>query len=134
MQGGTAPSDLERELKNSERDAFAGLWIWHKPDYGITVAAARDFDDVKEKARSHVEGTQWEGTVRTKAVEATLVELLGARAEAERMLDRLGTRYDSGDTRTGTARRSTSKTRNSSRASCARQVWSCPSTSSCWKV
>jgi hypothetical protein len=125
MQGGTAPSDLERELKNSERDAFAGLWIRHKPDYGVTVAA-RDFDDVKEKARSHVEGTQWEGTVRTKAVEATLVELHAARAEAERMLDRLGTRYDSGydsgDTRTGTARRSTSKTRNSSRASCARQV------------
>jgi hypothetical protein len=97
MQDGASPSDLERELKNSERDAFAGLWIRHKPDYGITVAAARDFEAVKEKARSHVEGTQWEGTVKIKAVEATLVELNAARAEAERMLDRLGIRYNSGD-------------------------------------
>ncbi len=97
MQGGATPSELERELRNSERDAFAGLWIRHKPDYGITVAATRDFEAVKEKAKAQLEGTQWEGTVRIKPVEATLVELNAARAEAERMLDGLGIRYSSGD-------------------------------------
>ncbi len=97
MQGGTAPSHLERELESSERDAFAGLWIRHRPDYGITVAAARDFEAVEEKARAHVEGTRWEGTVKIKRVEAALAELRAARAEAERMLDRLGIQYSSGD-------------------------------------
>ena len=97
MQGGTAPADVERELKRSERDAYAGLWIRHRPDYGITVAAARDFEAVEEKARSQVEGTRWEGTIKIKPVEATEVELRAARAEAERMLDRLGIPYSSGD-------------------------------------
>jgi hypothetical protein len=92
MQGGTSPSDLERE-----RDTFAGLWIRHKPDYGITVATAGDPEAMMEKVKPYVEGTQWEGTVRIKRVEATLVELHAARAEAERMLDRLGIRYSSGD-------------------------------------
>jgi hypothetical protein len=97
MQGGTAPSDVERELKRSERDAYAGLWIRHKPDYGITVAAARDFEAVEEKARSQVEGTQWEGTIRIKPVEASLVELRAARAEADKIFERLGITASSGE-------------------------------------
>jgi hypothetical protein len=97
MQDDTLPSDLERELMRNEQDTFAGLWLRHKPDYGITVATAGDPEAMMEKVEPYVEGTQWEGTVRIKRVEATLVELNAARAEAERMLDRLGIQYISGD-------------------------------------
>jgi hypothetical protein len=97
MQGGRAPSEVERELKRSERDAYAGLWIRHRPDYGITVAAARDFEAVEEKARSQVEGTKWEGTIRIRPVEASLVELNTARAEADRIFEQLGISASSGE-------------------------------------
>jgi len=97
LQGGASPSRLERELRQSERDTFAGLWIRHKPDYGITVATAGDPEAMMEKVKPYVEGTQWEGTVMIKRVEATEAELDAARAEAERMLDRLRIRYSSGD-------------------------------------
>ena len=96
MQDDPLPTNLERMLKKEEPDSYAGLWLRHEPDYGITVALAGDSEDVAEKVRRFVEGTQWEGTVNIKRVEASLSELNAARAEAEEMMDRLGVRYDSG--------------------------------------
>ena len=97
MQGNTLPSDLERALRRNEPDAFAGLWMRHRPDYGITVATAGDPEAMMAKVRPYVEGTQWEGTVRIKRVEATLAELRAARAEADRIFERLGIRASSGE-------------------------------------
>jgi hypothetical protein len=97
MQDDPLPTDLEHMLKKEEPASYAGLWIRHKPDYGITVALAGDSEVAAEKVRRFVEDTQWEGTVNIKHVEASLVELNAARAEAEGMLDRLGIAYDSGD-------------------------------------
>ena len=97
MQDDALRTALEHELKETEKDAFAGLWLRHKPDFGITVATAGDPEDMMVKIEPIVAGTQWEGTVNVKSVEATEAELRAARAEAERMLDRLGITYDSGD-------------------------------------
>lgn len=97
MQDDTLPSDLERELKKSEGDTFAGLWVRHKPDYGLTVATAGDPEAMMRKIEPFVAGTQWEGTVNVKQVAATEAQLNAARAEAEGMLDKLGIRYSSGD-------------------------------------
>ncbi|MEJ7843275.1 MAG: hypothetical protein WKF95_16035 [Rubrobacter sp.] len=90
MQDDTLPSDLERELKKSEGDTFAGLWLRHKPDYGLTVATAGDPEAMMQKIEPFVAGTQWEGTVNVKQVEATEAQLNAARAEADRIIDRLG--------------------------------------------
>lgn len=89
MQDDPLPSRLERELKKTERDAFAGLWLRHKPDYGITAATAGEPEAMMEKVEPYVEGTQWEGTVNIKRVEATEAELNAARAEVQRIIDRL---------------------------------------------
>lgn len=97
MQDDPLPTNLERKLKKEEPDSYAGLWLRHEPDYGITVALAGDSEAAADKVRRFVEGTQWEGTVNIKRVEASLIELNAARAEAEGMMDRLGVRYDSGD-------------------------------------
>lgn len=97
MQDDALRTALERELKETKKDAFAGLWLRHKPDFGITVATAGDPEDMMDKIEAFVAGTQWEGTVNVKSVEATEAELRAARAEAEHMLDRLGITYDSGD-------------------------------------
>jgi hypothetical protein len=97
MQDDTLPTDLERELKETESDAFAGLWLRHKPDYGITVATAGDPEAMMDKIEPIVAGTQWEGTIRIKRVEATEAELKAARAEAERIFNRLDIPHDSGD-------------------------------------
>ena len=97
MQDDPLPTNLERELRQEEPDSYAGLWLRHEPDYGITVALAGDSEAPAEKVRHFVEGTQWEGTVNIKRVEASLTELRAARAEAEGMMDRLRVRYDSGD-------------------------------------
>ena len=90
MQDDTLRSDLEREIKQREPDAFADLWLRHKPDYGVTVAFAGDPERAVEIATPLVEGTQWEGTVNVKRVEASMKELNAARAEAEKIIDRLG--------------------------------------------
>jgi hypothetical protein len=90
MQDDSLPSDLEREIKQREPDAFAGLWLRHKPDYGVTVAFAGDPERAVEIATPLVEGTQWEGTVNVKRVEASMKELNAARAEAQNIVDRLG--------------------------------------------
>ncbi len=90
MQDDTLPSDLERELKESEGDAFAGLWLRHKPDYGLTVATAGDPGAMMQKIEPFVAGTQWEGKVNVEQVEASEAQLNAARAEAERIIDRLG--------------------------------------------
>ena len=90
MQDDTLPSDLEREIKQREPDAFADLWLRHKPDYGVTVAFAGDPERAVEIATPLVEGTHWEGTVNVKRVEASMRELNAARAEAEKIIDRLG--------------------------------------------
>ena len=97
MQDDTLPSTLERELKKSEGDTFAGLWLRHKPDYGLNVATAGDPEAMMQKIEPFVAGTQWEGTVNVRQVEATEAQLNAARAEAEGMLDKLGIRYSSGD-------------------------------------
>ena len=97
MQDDTLPTDLERELKASEKDAFAGLWLRHKPTYGITVATAGDPEAMRRKIEPFVAGTRWEGTVKIKHVGATEAELNAARARAEGMMDRLGIAYESGD-------------------------------------
>ena len=97
MQDDTLPSDLEREIKQREPDAFAGLWLRHKPDYGITVAFAGDPEKAVEIATPLVEGTQWEGTVNVKRVEASMKELNAARAETEKIFDRLKMAHDSGE-------------------------------------
>lgn len=97
MQGGPLVSDLEHKLRRTERDAYAGLWLRHKPDYGITVALAGDSGAAAERVRRFVEGTQSEGAVDIKRVEASMVELNAARARAEEMFDRLGITYSSGD-------------------------------------
>lgn len=96
MQDDPLPTDLERKLKKEEPHSYAGLWLRHKPDYGITVALTGDSEAAAEKVRRFVEGTQWEGTVNIKHVEASLVELNAARAEAEGTFDRLGIGYASG--------------------------------------
>jgi hypothetical protein len=87
---------LERDLRRDERDTFAGLWLRHQPDFGFTVAFTGDRRAARDKVRPYVEGTQWEATVKIKRVQATLVELNAARAEAERTLDRLRIAYSSG--------------------------------------
>lgn len=97
MQDDRLPTDLERRLKKTERDTFAGLWLRHKPTYGITVATAGDPEAVRQKIEPFVAGTRWEGTVNVKRVGATEAELNVARAEAERMIEQLGIRYSSGD-------------------------------------
>ncbi len=97
MQDDTLPSDLEREVKQREPDAFAGLWLRHKPDYGITVAFAGDPERAVEIATPLVEGTRWEGTVNVKRVEASMKELNAARAETEKIFDRLKMVHDSGE-------------------------------------
>jgi hypothetical protein len=96
-RGDTLPSDLERELKESKRDTFAGLWLRHKPDYGITVATAGSPDAMMQKIEPFVAGTRWEGTVNVKQVEASEAQLNAARADAERMVDGLGIPYSSSD-------------------------------------
>jgi hypothetical protein len=97
MQDDALPAKLERELKETERDSFAGLWLRHKPDFGITVAAAGDPKAMMDKIEPIVEGTQWEGTINVKSVEATEAELKAARAQAERIFNRLDIPHDSGD-------------------------------------
>ena len=97
MQDDALPTNLERELRREEPGSFAGLWLHHKPDYGITVALAGDSGTAALRVRRSVEGTRWEGTVNIKHVEASMIELSAARAEAEAMMDRLGVRYGSGD-------------------------------------
>jgi hypothetical protein len=97
MQDDQLLTRLERKLKKEEPDSYAGLWLRHKPDYGFTVALAEDSEAAAAKTRRFVEGTQWEGTVNIKHVEASMIELNAARAGAERMLDRLGIAYSSGD-------------------------------------
>lgn len=97
MQGDTLPTYLKHELKRTERDTFVGLWLRHEPDYGITVATVGAPKAMMDKIEPVVAETQWEGTVNVKRVEATEAELNAARAEAERMLDRLGISYSSGD-------------------------------------
>lgn len=97
MQDDSLLTRLERELRRTERDAFAGLWLRHEPDYGFTVALAGDDEVAAEKVRHFVEGTRWEGTVDIKRVEASMVELNAARAKAEGMFDRLGVVYGSGE-------------------------------------
>ena len=57
MQDDRLPADLERDLKKSEGDAYAGLWLRHKPDYGLTVATAGDPAAVKQKIEPFVAGT-----------------------------------------------------------------------------
>lgn len=96
MQMDTLPTDLERMLRNARPGAFAGLWIRHKPDYGLTVATAGNLEDIARKVRPFVAGTRWEGTVEVKCVELTEAELRTVRAEVENMLDRLGIGYGSG--------------------------------------
>lgn len=96
MQADPLPTNLERELRREEPDSYAGLWLRHEPDYGITVALAGDSQAAAERVRRLVEGTRWEGTVNIKRVEASMIELNAARAEAEGMMDRLGVRYSSG--------------------------------------
>ena len=85
MQDDTLPSDLEREVKQRE------------PDYGITVAFAGDPERAVEIATPLVEGTRWEGTVNVKRVEASMKELNAARAETEKIFDRLKMVHDSGE-------------------------------------
>lgn len=97
MQNDPLPTHLERKLKKEEPGSYAGLWLRHEPDYGITVALAGDSKDAAANVRGFVEGTRWEGSVNIKHVEASLIELNAARAEAEAMLDRLGILYSSGD-------------------------------------
>lgn len=97
MQGDPLPSRVERGLRKSEPDAFAGLWLRHKLDYGITVATSGNPRAMMDKVEPYVEGTRWEGSVKTKHVEATEAQLKAARAEAERALDRLGIGYSSGE-------------------------------------
>jgi hypothetical protein len=89
MQDDRLPADLERELKKSEGEAYAGLWLRH-PDYGLTVATAGDPEAMKQKIEPFVAGTKWEGTVNVKRVEASMKELIAARAEAQNIVDRLG--------------------------------------------
>lgn len=95
MQGDTLPTLLERELKKKEPDAYAGLWLRHEPDYGLTVALAGDSEAAVERVRRFVEGTRWEGTVDIKHVEASMIELNAARAEAKRIFNRLGVMHES---------------------------------------
>ncbi len=90
MQDDRLPADLERELKKSEGDDFAGLWLRHKPDYGLTVATAGDAEAMKQKIEPFVAGAQWEGTANVKRVEASMKEQNAARAEAQNIVDRLG--------------------------------------------
>jgi hypothetical protein len=89
MQDDRLPADLERELKKSEGEAYAGLWLRH-PDYGLTVATAGDPEAMKQKIEPFVAGTKWEGTVNVKRVEASMKELNAARAETQNIVDRLG--------------------------------------------
>lgn len=49
MQDDRLPTELERELKNTEEDSFAGLWLRHQPDYGLTVATAKDPKVMRQK-------------------------------------------------------------------------------------
>lgn len=95
MQGDPFLARLDRELRQNERDTYAELRLRHKPDYGITLAFTGDPHAAMEKVEPLVEGTQWEGTVKIDHVELTMTELHAVRAEAERVLDRIGIRYDS---------------------------------------
>lgn len=93
MQEDRLPTELEREQR-VPGGSFAGLWLRHRPTYGLTVATAGDPETMRQKIEPFVAGTSWEGTVN---VEATEAELRAARAEAERMIEQLGIRYSSGD-------------------------------------
>ena len=97
MQGDKLPLSLEREFGREERESFAGLWLRHRPDYGITIAFAGDPEEAMERVRSRVRCTNWEGTVNIKRVEASLAELNAARAQAEQMLEQQGISYSSGE-------------------------------------
>jgi hypothetical protein len=97
MQDDRLPTELERELKSTEENSFAGLWLRHKPTYGLTVATAGDPEAMRQKIEPFIAGTSWEGAVNVKEVEATEAELNAARAAAEGMMDKLGIRYSSGD-------------------------------------
>jgi hypothetical protein len=97
MQDDRLPTELERELKSTEEDSFAGLWLRHKPTYGITVATAGDPEVMRQRIEPFVAGTSWEGTVKVKQVEATEAQLNAARAEAEGIMNKLGVSYGSGD-------------------------------------
>lgn len=96
MQDDRLPMELERELKKDEADTFAGLWLRHKPDYGLTVATAGDPEEMARKIDPVVAGTRWEGIVDVRRVEKTEAELRAVRTEAEKLLDRLGISYGSG--------------------------------------
>ncbi len=97
MQDDTLPTRLERELEERERETSAGLWLRHKPDYGITIPSTGDPEAMMDEVEPFVEGTQWEGTVRIKRVEASEVESNAARAEAEQIFDRLDIPHEPGD-------------------------------------
>lgn len=97
MQDDPLLARLERQLREKERDAFAGLWLRNKPDYGVTVASAGEPEAMMAEVGPFVEGTRWEGTVRIKLVEASEAELKAARAKAQRLFDRLDMRHASGE-------------------------------------
>lgn len=99
MQGDPFISRLDSKLRKNEGDTYVELRLRHEPDYGITLAFTGDPRVAIEKVKPLAEGTQWEGTIRIDHVELTKTELQSVRAKAERILDRLGIRYDSDEDR-----------------------------------
>ena len=84
---------LGATLEEHEGDAFAGLWIQHKPEFGIVVAFTRDG---QETVRQYIQDGPLEELVEVRHADATLRELMKAQAEANRIVSELGFQVASG--------------------------------------
>lgn len=69
---------LDARIARGEPDTFAGLWIQHKPDYGVVVNMAGNLDAVAR----YTAGTPVANITETHRVEKSLKQLEREQAEA----------------------------------------------------
>jgi hypothetical protein len=84
---------LQERLAREEADTFGGLWIEHEPAYRVVVAFT---EDAAATLARYVEGTSLQGIAVAREVAFTQAELESAQAATLALLQRIGSRADTG--------------------------------------
>lgn len=84
---------LDAEISSGEPDTFAGLWIHHEPDFGVTVLFT---ENPEATLAPYVEDTDLAGIIKARQARVTLRYLEQAQRQAHAVADATGIPVESG--------------------------------------
>ena len=85
--------DLDAALQSGETDTFAGLWIHHEPEFGVTVLFT---ENPEETLKPYVENSPLTGITRAHKAKVSLGYLEQARRRAHDLARVTGIPVESG--------------------------------------